>query len=90
MIIPTNTEIQYNSFDKHTSVVRSDGWFWNGPCLMMRSLVLEHGRATPSETVRNNDLDIVQYFIVEQIDDLFRYTLEFLAEDVSCSQTDNE
>jgi len=58
---------------------------------MMRSLVLDHdGRATPSEMVGNIDLDIVQYFIVGQIDDLFRYTLEFLVEDIPISQTDNE
>ena len=51
---------------------------------MMRAL-LELERATPLGAAGYNDLDIVEYFIVNQNDDLFRHTLELLVEHVSVS-----
>ena len=50
---------------------------WTGPCVMMRNLVLL-GRASGLDAVDDVELDIVQYFIVSENDDIFRATLVFI------------
>ena len=84
MVIPGYTRIHPYTFDAYTSVIRSFGWLRSGACIMMRAL-LDLERATPLGAAGNNDIDIVQYFIVNQNDDLFRHTLEFLVERVAVS-----